>query len=142
MHEPKQNEWATKIEIPLLEEEEGMTINFALEISTIHKGIVLFFRQLRTNRKKGNLQRKRKSQICRKQGTAEDSKFIEAWKKVMPNMDPPKTPSAYMAPRPPTPSTIPSKLTVNFVLSYNSVLSGKEVDMVIIPATTGHMGVY
>ncbi|GER46033.1 ATP synthase subunit delta' [Striga asiatica] len=31
-----------------------------------------------------------------------------------------------MAPRPPTPSTIPSKLTVNFVLSYNSVLSGKE----------------
>ncbi|CAA0834505.1 ATP synthase subunit delta- mitochondrial [Striga hermonthica] len=73
--------------------------------------------------------------------TAEDSKFVEAWKKVMPNMDPPKTPSAYMAPRPPTPSTIPSKLTVNFVLPYNSVLSGKEVDMVIIPATTGQMGV-
>ncbi|GER33093.1 ATP synthase delta chain [Striga asiatica] len=69
------------------------------------------------------------------------SKFIEAWKKVMPNMDPPKTPSAYMAPRPPTPTTIPSKLTVKFVLSYNSVLSGKEVDMVIIPATTGQMGV-
>ncbi|GER50857.1 ATP synthase delta chain [Striga asiatica] len=59
--------------------------------------------------------------------TAGDSKFVEAWKKVMPNMDPPKTPSAYMAPRPPTPSTIPSKLTVNFVLPYNSVLSGKEV---------------
>ncbi|KAL3653367.1 hypothetical protein CASFOL_003048 [Castilleja foliolosa] len=73
--------------------------------------------------------------------TATDPKFIDDWKKVMPNMDPPKTPSAYMKPRPPTPSTIPSKLTVNLVLPYNSVLSGKEVDMVIVPATTGQMGV-
>ncbi|KAK6135549.1 hypothetical protein DH2020_030720 [Rehmannia glutinosa] len=73
--------------------------------------------------------------------TAGDSKFVEAWKKVIPNIDPPKTPSAYMAPRPPTPSTIPSKLTVNLVLPYSSILSGKEVDMVIVPATTGHMGV-
>ncbi|XP_051143513.1 ATP synthase subunit delta', mitochondrial [Andrographis paniculata] len=70
-----------------------------------------------------------------------DSKFIETWKKAMPNMDPPKTPSAYMAPRPPTPSTIPSKLTVNLVLPYESALSAKEVDMVIVPATTGQMGV-
>ncbi|KAL2249005.1 UNVERIFIED_CONTAM: ATP synthase subunit delta, mitochondrial [Sesamum indicum] len=73
--------------------------------------------------------------------TAGDSKFIDAWKKLIPNMDPPKTPSAYMAPRPPTPSTIPSKLTVNLVLPYDSVLSAKEVDMVIVPATTGQMGV-
>ncbi|KAM3281932.1 ATP synthase subunit delta', mitochondrial [Capsicum chacoense] len=70
-----------------------------------------------------------------------DSKFAEAWTKAIPNVDPPKTPSAFMTPRPPTPSSIPSKLTVNFVLPYSSELSGKEVDMVIIPATTGQMGV-
>ncbi|CAA3007554.1 ATP synthase subunit delta, mitochondrial-like [Olea europaea subsp. europaea] len=46
-----------------------------------------------------------------------------------------------MTPRPPTPSTIPSKLTVNLVLPYDSLLSAKEVDMVIVPATTGQMGV-
>ncbi|XP_016516203.2 ATP synthase subunit delta', mitochondrial [Nicotiana tabacum] len=70
-----------------------------------------------------------------------DSTFVEAWKKLIPNTEPPKTPSAFMDPRPATPSSIPSKLTVNFVLPYSSELSGKEVDMVIIPATTGQMGV-
>ncbi|XVF51892.1 hypothetical protein PTKIN_Ptkin04bG0220900 [Pterospermum kingtungense] len=72
---------------------------------------------------------------------AQDSSFNESWKKVVPNMDPPKTPSAFMAPRPAIPSSIPSKITVNFVLPYESVLSAKEVDMVIVPATTGQMGV-
>ncbi|XP_028777969.1 ATP synthase subunit delta', mitochondrial [Neltuma alba] len=72
---------------------------------------------------------------------AADSQFVEAWKKVAPNMEPPKTPLAFMTPRPPTPSSIPSKLTVNFVLPYSSELSAKEVDMVIVPATTGQMGV-
>lgn len=72
---------------------------------------------------------------------AADSAFMEAWKKVIPNLEPPKTPLAFMQPRPPTPSSIPSKLTVNFVLPYASELSAKEVDMVIIPATTGQMGV-
>ncbi|KAK6251009.1 ATP synthase [Theobroma cacao] len=71
----------------------------------------------------------------------EDSTFIESWKKVIPNMDPPKTPSSFMTPRPATPSSIPSKITVNFVLPYASELSTKEVDMVIVPATTGQMGV-
>ncbi|XP_061357687.1 ATP synthase subunit delta', mitochondrial [Gastrolobium bilobum] len=70
-----------------------------------------------------------------------DSSFVEAWKKVSPNIDPPKTPFAFMKPRPPTPSTLPTKLTVNFVLPYTSELSAKEVDMVIVPATTGQMGV-
>ncbi|KAF3782113.1 ATP synthase subunit delta' [Nymphaea thermarum] len=70
-----------------------------------------------------------------------DSAFIEAWRKVVPNIDPPKTPLSFMSPRPPVPSSIPSKLTVNFVLPYQSELSSKEVDMVIIPATTGQMGV-
>ncbi|XP_057498375.1 ATP synthase subunit delta', mitochondrial-like [Actinidia eriantha] len=72
---------------------------------------------------------------------AADEAFAEAWKKVIPNIDPPKTPLSFMAPRPPTASSIPSKLTVNFVLPYASELSAKEVDMVIIPATTGQMGV-
>jgi len=56
-----------------------------------------------------------------------DSTFVEAWKKVAPNMDPPQTPSAFMKPRPSTPSSIPTKLTVNFVLPYTSELTGKEV---------------
>ena len=55
------------------------------------------------------------------------SKFEEQWKKLIPNMDPPKTPSSYMKPRPPTPSTIPSKLKVNLALPYSSMLSSKEV---------------
>ncbi|KAL5560588.1 hypothetical protein UlMin_036799 [Ulmus minor] len=70
-----------------------------------------------------------------------DANFIEAWQKVVPNIEPPKTPLSFMKPRPPTPSSVPSKLTVNFVLPYASELSAKEVDMVIIPATTGQMGV-
>ncbi|KAK8635790.1 hypothetical protein V6N13_004508 [Hibiscus sabdariffa] len=49
-----------------------------------------------------------------------DATFVEAWNKVMPNMDPPKTPLSFMQPRPPTPSSIPSKLTINFVLPYAS----------------------
>ncbi|KAK3025082.1 hypothetical protein RJ639_044961 [Escallonia herrerae] len=72
---------------------------------------------------------------------AADQAFVDAWKKVAPNMDPPKTPLSFMKPRPPTPSSIPSKLTVNFSLPYASELSGKEVDMVIVPATTGQMGI-
>ncbi|KAJ8548400.1 hypothetical protein K7X08_030869 [Anisodus acutangulus] len=70
-----------------------------------------------------------------------DSNFVEAWRKAIPNIEPPRTPSAFMATRPATPSSIPSKLTVNFVLPYSSELSGKEADMVIFPATTGQMGV-
>ncbi|TMW80929.1 hypothetical protein EJD97_013518, partial [Solanum chilense] len=55
-----------------------------------------------------------------------DSTFSDAWKKVIPNTEPPMTPSAFMKPRPATPSSIPSKLSVNFVLPYSSDLSGKE----------------
>ncbi|KAH6790450.1 ATPase [Perilla frutescens var. frutescens] len=73
--------------------------------------------------------------------TTGDAKFLDSWKKMVPNMDPPKTPMAFMVPRPPTPSAIPSKLTVNLVLPYDAVLSAKEVDMVIVPASTGQMGV-
>jgi len=58
---------------------------------------------------------------------AADSSFAEAWKKVSSNLEPPKTPLSFMKPRPPTPSTLPSKLTVNFVLPYASQLSAKEV---------------
>ncbi|XP_048132720.1 ATP synthase subunit delta', mitochondrial-like [Rhodamnia argentea] len=70
-----------------------------------------------------------------------DAAFVEGWKKVIPNIDPPQTPLSFMQPRPPTLSSIPSKLTVNFVLPYASELSQKEVDMVIVPATTGQLGV-
>ncbi|KAL7184094.1 hypothetical protein ACSBR2_026293 [Camellia fascicularis] len=73
--------------------------------------------------------------------TSADSTFVEAWRKLIPNIEPPKTPSSFMTPRPSTPASIPTKLTVNFVLPYSSQLSNKEVDMVIIPATTGQMGV-
>lgn len=70
-----------------------------------------------------------------------DEAFVEQWKKVVPNIDPPHTPSQYMQTRPPTPNVLPTKLTVNFVLPYASELSQKEVDMVIVPATTGQMGI-
>ncbi|KAL4574488.1 hypothetical protein LXL04_021320 [Taraxacum kok-saghyz] len=70
-----------------------------------------------------------------------DSAFSEAWKKVAPTIDPPKILIQFMEPRPPTPSSLPAKLTVNFVLPYSSELSKKEVDMVIVPATTGQMGI-
>ncbi|XP_028067801.1 ATP synthase subunit delta', mitochondrial-like [Camellia sinensis] len=73
--------------------------------------------------------------------TTGDETFVESWKKVIPNIEPPKTAMAFMTPRPFTPSSIPSKLSVNFVLPYSSELSTKEVDMVIIPASTGQMGV-
>ncbi|KAM1607088.1 hypothetical protein ACFX15_027345 [Malus domestica] len=56
-----------------------------------------------------------------------DSTFTDAWKKVVPHIDPPKTPLTFMKPRPATPSSIPTKLTVNFVLPYASELSAKEV---------------
>ncbi|KAK8481095.1 hypothetical protein V6N11_047235 [Hibiscus sabdariffa] len=56
-----------------------------------------------------------------------DATFVEAWNKAMPNMDPPKTPLSFIQPRPDTPSSIPSKLTVNFVLPYASELATKEV---------------
>jgi len=58
---------------------------------------------------------------------AEDSTFVEAWKKVAPNIEPPTTPLSLMQPRPPTPATIPTKLTVNFVLPYKSEIANKEV---------------
>ncbi|KAI3905231.1 hypothetical protein MKX01_017477 [Papaver californicum] len=73
--------------------------------------------------------------------TTANQAFVDAWKKASPNIDPPKTPLNFMNPRPATPSSIPTKLTVNFVLPYQSELSSKEVDQVIIPATTGMMGV-
>ncbi|KAB2077941.1 hypothetical protein ERO13_A06G116800v2 [Gossypium hirsutum] len=56
-----------------------------------------------------------------------DATFTEAWTKVIPNIDPPKTPPSFMQPRPPTPSSISSKPTVNFVLPYASELATKEV---------------
>lgn len=67
--------------------------------------------------------------------------FIDAWKKVAPNMEPPKTPLSFMKARPAVPGSIPTKLTVNFVLPYQSELTSKEVDMVIVPATSGQMGI-
>ncbi|MBA0849701.1 hypothetical protein Goshw_019453 [Gossypium schwendimanii] len=56
-----------------------------------------------------------------------DTMVTEACSKVIPNMEPPKIPFSFMQPYPPTPSSIPSKLTVNFVLPYASELATKEV---------------
>jgi hypothetical protein len=60
---------------------------------------------------------------------AADSAFHEAWRKVSPNLDPPKTPLEFLKARPPVPSTLPTKLTVNFVLPYSSQLAAKEVSL-------------
>ncbi|TMW80731.1 hypothetical protein EJD97_015967, partial [Solanum chilense] len=56
-----------------------------------------------------------------------DSNFVEARRKAILTVEPPSTASVFMATRPTTSSSIPSELTVNFVLPYSSELSGKEV---------------
>lgn len=67
--------------------------------------------------------------------------FKDAFRKVAPNLQLPKFPSQFMKPRPPVPGNIPAKLTVNFVLPFATEVDAKEVDMVIVPATTGQMGI-
>ncbi|GAB4862006.1 hypothetical protein Ancab_037260 [Ancistrocladus abbreviatus] len=66
---------------------------------------------------------------------AADQMFVEAWRKVVPNTDPPNTPLSFMQPRPPVSSSIPSKLAINFYLAYYPELSNRE--MGILP---GHVG--
>ena len=69
------------------------------------------------------------------QATATDAahqEFIAAWKKVVPNSEPPKTPLTFMKPRPMVPGSIPTKLTVNFVLPYQVELSSKEVSSLLL----------
>lgn len=68
-------------------------------------------------------------------------KFKADWKTIAPNFDMPKFPSNFMEARPPVPPTIPAKLTVNFVLPSQYELQAKQVDYVIVPATSGQMGV-
>ncbi|KAG6555444.1 hypothetical protein Mapa_002672 [Marchantia paleacea] len=65
----------------------------------------------------------------------------KAWKAVAPMLDVPKVPSDFLEGRPPVPTTIPTKLTVNFVLPQKYEMEAKQVDMVIVPATSGMMGV-
>jgi len=68
-------------------------------------------------------------------------KFKEDWTKIAPNYDLPHFPSSYMKARPPVSDTLPTKLVVNFVLPHTFELNAKEVDMVILPAKSGQMGV-
>lgn len=67
--------------------------------------------------------------------------FKDVFKKVAPNLDLPKTPASFLKPRPPVPSTIPEKLTVNFALPHELPFMAKQADQVIVPATSGQMGV-
>ncbi|KAL3679425.1 hypothetical protein R1sor_022381 [Riccia sorocarpa] len=71
----------------------------------------------------------------------QSNQFLKLWKSIAPNLDKPRLPSSYMKSRPPTPATIPTKLTVNLALPHKFELADKEVDMIIIPATSGQMGV-
>ncbi|KAG6496112.1 hypothetical protein ZIOFF_043960 [Zingiber officinale] len=66
----------------------------------------------------------------------EDTAFVEAWRKVAPNVDPPKTPLAFMKPRPAVSASIPTKLTVNFVLPYQSEIANKEVSPSVLDRST------
>ncbi|CAM6099430.1 unnamed protein product [Calypogeia fissa] len=74
-------------------------------------------------------------------GEALPSEFKDAWRKVAPNLDLPRFPVSYMKPRPQPPATIPTSVTVNFVLPYKFEIQAREVDMVIVPASTGQLGV-
>eukprot|EP00243_Klebsormidium_subtile_P003904 TRINITY_DN17547_c0_g1_i1.p1 TRINITY_DN17547_c0_g1~~TRINITY_DN17547_c0_g1_i1.p1 ORF type:complete len:203 (-),score=70.64 TRINITY_DN17547_c0_g1_i1:257-865(-) len=63
------------------------------------------------------------------------------WKKVAPNLDLPKFPGDLLPARQEVPSSIPEKVTFNFLLPHDSLFEKEEVDQVILPATTGQMGV-
>eukprot|EP00245_Coleochaete_scutata_P007451 TRINITY_DN22866_c0_g1_i1.p1 TRINITY_DN22866_c0_g1~~TRINITY_DN22866_c0_g1_i1.p1 ORF type:complete len:200 (-),score=47.10 TRINITY_DN22866_c0_g1_i1:913-1512(-) len=73
--------------------------------------------------------------------TVVPDEFKAEWKKVAPNMDSPNFLSKFLAERPAVPAAIPEKLTVNFNLPHEVPYQAKEVDMVIIPSTSGQMGV-
>ncbi|KAK6119335.1 hypothetical protein DH2020_046917 [Rehmannia glutinosa] len=68
---------------------------------------------------------------------AADDLFTAAWRRIVPNLDPPKTPLAFVQPRP----SMASKLTINMVSQSSSGFSNKQADLVIVPATTGQMGI-
>ncbi|GMH17192.1 hypothetical protein Nepgr_019033 [Nepenthes gracilis] len=70
-----------------------------------------------------------------------DQMFVEAWRKVVPNIDPPKTPLPFIQTRPTVLSSIPSKHTNNFYLPCSSKLAGKEVNTVIEPVTSRQMAI-
>eukprot|EP00897_Mesotaenium_endlicherianum_P002985 jgi/Mesen1/2714/ME000168S01797 len=65
----------------------------------------------------------------------------ENFKKVAPNLEAPSTPVTFLKERPEVPSTIPEKVTVNFVLPHEVPFLNKQVDSVVVPATAGQMGV-
>lgn len=53
--------------------------------------------------------------------------FKQDWKKIAPNYDLPHFPSNFMVARPPVPSAIPAKLTLNFVLPHMFEMQAKPV---------------
>ncbi|CAI5461870.1 unnamed protein product [Closterium sp. Yama58-4] len=73
--------------------------------------------------------------------SAESASLAEAYKRVAPQLDVPSTPLTYLKERPAVSATIPEKLTLNLSLPHAMPYSAKEVDSVIIPATSGQMGV-
>ncbi|CAI5490886.1 unnamed protein product [Closterium sp. Naga37s-1] len=72
---------------------------------------------------------------------AESAGLAEAYKRVAPQLDVPSTPLTYLKERPAVAAAIPEKLTLNLSLPHAVPFSAKEVDSVIIPATSGQMGV-
>ncbi|GJP46968.1 hypothetical protein CLOM_g6203 [Closterium sp. NIES-68] len=72
---------------------------------------------------------------------AEAASLAEAYKRVAPQLDVPSTPTTYLKERPAVSATIPEKLTLNLSLPHAMPFSAKQVDSVIIPATSGQMGV-
>ncbi|VFQ75818.1 unnamed protein product [Cuscuta campestris] len=70
-----------------------------------------------------------------------DEAFASAWRRAAPGVDPPRTPLSFTQHRPPASSSIPAKLRINFVLPYDSEFSDNEVEMVVVPTTTGEMGI-
>ncbi|CAI5963329.1 unnamed protein product [Closterium sp. NIES-64] len=73
--------------------------------------------------------------------SAESASLAEAYKRVAPQLDVPSTPLTYLKERPAVSAAIPEKLTLNLSLPHAMPYSAKEVDSVIIPATSGQMGV-
>lgn len=68
--------------------------------------------------------------------------FLSRFEQVKPStMDNPSTPVDFLKPGKEAPTSIPSKLTLNFYMPHEIEFNGAEVDSVLIPATTGDFGV-
>eukprot|EP00898_Chlorokybus_atmophyticus_P007688 jgi/Chlat1/7920/Chrsp68S07360 len=70
--------------------------------------------------------------------------FASEWKKVVPNLDPPKRLADFMEHSKielPKTDAIPEKLLLNFYMPHEVKYEDRKVDMVVLPSAAGYLGV-